>query len=366
MTIHQGKVHEYLGIKLDYCNEGKVKIDMTDYLKKILNDLPSKYQGRAITPAAKHLFEVNNTTRKLSEKDAQAFHTTVEKLLFLCKRERPDILTGVAFLTIRVREPYEDDDKKLSKILKYLIRTRDLVLTLESDDTGRVKCWVDAEFAVHHDMKSHKCGMISMGRGALYSTSNKQKLNTKSSTKAELVGVYDLMPQILWMRYFLEAQSMKVSDNIVYQDNQSAMKLEKNGRVSSGKQTRHININYFFVTDHIQANEMKVEYCPMEIMIVEFYMKPLQGKLFRLFRNLILNLREEDIRNITLSDKLTQMETKTEDDDRAIAAESAQECVGENKAGSLNTGNRDVGSDDIKQTMETREIIESVKPDLLS
>ena len=37
----------------------------------------------------------------------------------------------------------------------------------------------------------------------------------------------DLMPQILWMRSFLEAQGMKVYDNIVYQDNQSAMKLEK-------------------------------------------------------------------------------------------------------------------------------------------
>ena len=43
----------------------------------------------------------------------------------------------------------------------------------------------------------------------------------------ELVGGDDLMTQILWMRYFLEAQGMKVSDNVVYQDNQSAMKLEK-------------------------------------------------------------------------------------------------------------------------------------------
>ena len=66
-----------------------------------------------------------------------------------------------------------------------------------------------------------------MGRGALYSALSKKKLNTKSSTEAELVGVDDLMPQILWMRYLLEVQGMKVSDNLVYQDNQSAMKLEK-------------------------------------------------------------------------------------------------------------------------------------------
>ena len=90
-----------------------------------------------------------------------------------------------------------------------------------------MKWWADAAFSVNHNMKIHTGGMMSMGRGALYSASNKQKLNTKSSTKAELVGVDDLMPQILWMFYFLESQGIKVSNNIVYQDNQSVMKLEK-------------------------------------------------------------------------------------------------------------------------------------------
>ena len=98
-----------------------------------------------------------------------------------------------------------------------------------------------------------------------------------------MVGVDDLMPQILWVRYLLEAQGMKVSDNVVYQDNQSTMKLEKNGRASSGKRTRHINIHYFFVTDRIRANGMKVEYCSTSMMMANFYTKPLQGKLFRLF-----------------------------------------------------------------------------------
>ena len=61
----------------------------------------------------------------------------------------------------------------MSRILKYLSGTRDLVLTLESDGTGTVKWWVDAEFAVHHDMKSHTGGMMMMGQGDLYSASNK-------------------------------------------------------------------------------------------------------------------------------------------------------------------------------------------------
>ena len=56
LTIHRGKVHKYLGMKMDYREESKVSIDMPYYLKNILDDMPTKYQGRAITPAANHLF----------------------------------------------------------------------------------------------------------------------------------------------------------------------------------------------------------------------------------------------------------------------------------------------------------------------
>ena len=51
----------------------------------------------------------------------------------------------------------------------------------------------------------------------------------------------------------LEVQGFKESDNIVYQDNQSSIKLEKHGQASSGKRTWYINIHYYFVTDHIWA-----------------------------------------------------------------------------------------------------------------
>jgi hypothetical protein len=90
-----------------------------------------------------------------------------------------------------------------------------------------VKWWVDASFAVHPDMKSHTGDIMSLGKGAIYGTSTRQKMSTKSSTEAKLVGVNDVMPQVLWTRYFLEAQGYGVA--IVYQDNQSSILLEKHG-----------------------------------------------------------------------------------------------------------------------------------------
>jgi hypothetical protein len=84
---------------------------------------------------------------------------------------------------------------------------------------------------------------------------------------------------------------------VVYQDNQSAMLLEKNGTASSGKRTRHINIRYYFVKDRIDNGELRVEYCPTEEMLADIFTKPLQGALFRKFRDRLLNINQDNIRS---------------------------------------------------------------------
>ena len=281
LTITRGKLHEYLGMTLDFNTKGKVKVTMIDYIRNILSDLPPDMDGESATPAGNHLFQVNNDDLTTLDKDtAEMFHTNVAKLIFLCKRARPDIQTSVAFLCTRVKGPDQDDYKKLSRTMGYLRGTINMPLTLEADNVHIIKWWADASFAVHHDMKSHTGGAMTLGKGTIYGTSTRQKLNTKSSTESELVGVNDVMPQVLWTRYFLEAQGYGVKDSVIYQDNQRAILLEKNERASSGKRTRHINIRYFFVADRVAANEVSIEYCPTGDMVADFFTKPLQGSQF--------------------------------------------------------------------------------------
>jgi len=136
---------------------------------------------------------------------------------------------------------------------------------------------------------------MSMGRGCVYSMSRKQKLNTRSSTEAELVGVNDAMSMILWTRLFLQGQGYTVADNILYQDNQSAMLLEKNSKMSSSKRTRHLEIRFFFVTDNVEKKHLRIEYCPTDDMVGDFYTKPLQGSKFTRFRATILGTAMADM-----------------------------------------------------------------------
>ena len=120
------------------------------------------------------------------------------------------------------------------------------------------------------------------------SISMKQKLNTKSSTDAELVGADDASVMILWTRMFMEEQGYEIDRNILYQDNQSAILLEINGRRSAGKRSRALNVRYFFLTDHVAKGNLEIEYCPTEDMMADFMTKPLQGDKFRRFRKDIM------------------------------------------------------------------------------
>ena len=127
-----------------------------------------------------------------------------------------------------------------------------------------------------------------MGTGCAVVTSTKKKCNVCSSTIRELVAVDEMMAQILWTRLFVQAQGIKVTDNILYQDNRSAILLERNGRASSSKWTKHIEICYYYVADRIAKGDLLVAWCPTDKMIADFLTKPLQGKVFKQFRDLLM------------------------------------------------------------------------------
>ena len=122
-------------------------------------------------------------------------------------------------------------------------------------------------------MRSHTGIFMTMGTVGVYVHSRKQKLNTKSSTEAKLVGVDDVLTQVIWTRYFLKEKGHIIQDNVIYQDNQSAIRLDKNGKQSISKSTRHINIRYYFITDRIMKQEDSMEFCPTFDMIGDYFTK---------------------------------------------------------------------------------------------
>ena len=81
-----------------------------------------------------------------------------------------------------------------------------------------------------------------------------------------------------------------MNNNILFYNNRSMMLLAKNGKASSTKHTKHINIRYFFITNQIAKGDLTVEWCPTREMVGDYMTKPLQGALFHKFHDQIIGM----------------------------------------------------------------------------
>jgi hypothetical protein len=293
LDIQRGKVLEYLGLTLDYSTDGVCKIGASSYIDKAIENYGKPIKGKAKTPAAENLFVVRDDAKPLEEDTRKKFHSVFALTLWLGSMARPDILVALSFLGKRTTKADEDDEKKLERLLSYLSRTKELKLTLGVDSMNVVKWWADSAFAVHPDMKSHSGLLGSLGRGAIFARSVTQKLNTTSSTEAEVVASAEILSQALWTQSFLRNQGYKVKNGLLYQDNQAAMLIQNNGVLSRRRRSRHIDIRFFFIKDRIDRGEMEVAFCGTNDMVADYLTKPLQGEKFRKFRNMILGLNAD-------------------------------------------------------------------------
>jgi hypothetical protein len=212
---------------------------------------------------------------------------------------------------------------KLKRLLKYIRGTIYMPLILKADSLNIVKWWVDASYAPHGDCKGHTGATISMGTGSIMGISRKQKINTRISTESELVGVHNVAPQMLWTRYFIEAQCYKLKESILHQDNMSAMLLETNGKESSSNRTKHINVRYFFIKDRVGAGEITIKHCPTNDMLADHFTKAVQGSQFRKLRSKIQGIPEDSNDALMGWDRPS---SKT----KMVGIPSPQECVGTN------------------------------------
>ena len=292
LTVTRGKKHRFLGMNITINEDKNIEIEMKDQLQEAV-DLFEQADGSQVnetvtSPARPHLRDINLENMRLCNAKQEAYHSIVAKLLWIMKRSRPDLETAIGFLCTRVAKSDDDDWAKLRRVIAYIKCTIDDVRVIGASSLTNIYTWIDASYAVNPDMKSQTGGTMSLGTGVIHAKSSKQKLNVKSSTEAELVGVSDYLPYNLWLLMFMDMQGYTIKDNVMYQDNQSTILMLKNGRNSCTGNSRHIHIRYFFVKDRVDKKEVKVEYCPSLDMLADFFTKPLQGQMFLKFRRVLM------------------------------------------------------------------------------
>ena len=113
-------------------------------------------------------------------------------------------------------------------------------------------------------------------------------MNTRSSTECEQVGTSEYLPKNIYFEIFMEGQGYKLKSNLLCKDNESEIKLIKNGANSCTWNSRHVAIKHFWVTDRIHNGNIQVQYCPTKQMVVDYFSIPIQASLFHIFRGVIM------------------------------------------------------------------------------
>jgi hypothetical protein len=277
VTYKLGAHHDFLGIHWDFSTPGQANLTMEGYISDIISKF--KVIRRCNTPATDRLFLTTDNSPLLSTDQRAHFHSCVMTLYYLAKRVRPQILTAISYLASRVLNPTAEDQKKLDRVLSYLLFSRHHNFILRIGTECQLHAYVDSSFGVYEDGKSVTGIVIMLGKATIYVKSGKQKIVTRSSTEAELIGMSDSLSQILWTREYLTAAGLIIGPAIIHQDNQSTIFLAKKGK-STSERSRHIKIRHFFVSHYIEAKEIEVHYLPTGEMIADMLTKPLHGSLF--------------------------------------------------------------------------------------
>ena len=290
VTRSDGPVVNYLGMTFDLRVKGEAKVTMKGYIQDALD--ASGTTGLAASPAIDQLFNVRDTAH-VSEEERVKFHSMVAKLLYLAKRTKPECLTAVSFLATRVTRCTADDIGKLTRLVRYIRRTKDRGVVLIPGLLGiQVRVFVDAAFGVHADCRSHTGSCVVIGdTGAVHCRSSKQTSATKSSTEAELMAVSDSANQGLYLRHFLRDQGHDTGPVTIYQDNTSTIALLARGRPGA-ERSRHIDIRHFWLHDKVKDKEAIIVHLGTKEMYANVLTKPLQGKQFAYKRDFLTGWKD--------------------------------------------------------------------------
>ena len=275
----------YLGMHIQV-NSGEVVVSMKAYLQKVIAEFG--ITGVVTTPATDRLFKFEKE-EELIPAWRGMFHTVVAQVAYAAKKARFDALLTASTLTPRVKCPDMNDKRKLDRLLKYLSGTLDHVLILKPRGNLNVVGYIDAAFGCHPDGKSHTGLVVTVGGATVLCASTKQKIVTKNSTEAELVGLSDKVMSVIQCEEFMKHQGHDLPPPDIMQDNTSTITLVKDG--GGQYRTKYMRVRQGFVKERLDAGEIDIKYLRTTGMLADYLTKPLQGELYRVMTRAIMGMK---------------------------------------------------------------------------
>ena len=210
------------------------------------------------------------------------YTSVVGSLMYAQVCTRPDIAFIVGVLGRYLSNPGVDHWKAAKRVMRYLKRTKDYMLTYRRSDKLEIIGYFDSDFAGCQDSKRSTSGYIYMlAEGAISWKSAKQTLVASSTMAAEFVACYEASNHGIWLRNFVTG--LRVVDGIerplkLFCDNKSAVMYSNNNRSSA--KSKHIDIKFLVVKERVQSGQISIEHIVTDSMLADPLTKGLTPKAF--------------------------------------------------------------------------------------
>jgi hypothetical protein len=216
--------------------------------------------------------------------DAQAaeFAAAVGSLMYIATCTRFDILHAVGLLSRVMQKPTSEHWDRLMHVLRYLKGTADHCLVLGGDNL-KLRVYSDSDYAGCLATRRSTAGIVCMlGDAAVYAMSRRQPTVALSTTEAEYMAAANGASKAMEISQLLEQFGIHTKPVTMYCDNQSSIKITKHNM--SSQRTKHIDVQYHYAREHVQAGDISIEYIPTGMMIADILTKGVPGPKVQICR----------------------------------------------------------------------------------
>lgn len=281
-----GDVKYFLGIETRKNEKGIYCINQKGYIEKILKRFKlqnAKFSKIPMDPG----YYKNSTANDLENNEL--YRKAIGALLYLSVNTRPDIAASISILGRKVTNPNKGDWNEIKRVFKYLNGTKNYELKL-GEESQLQNCslvgYADADWGANQaDRKSNSGFLFKIFGATICWVSRKQTCVSLSSTEAEYISLAEACQEAIWLKQLLQDFNIQETEILIYEDNQSCIKLLQNEK--SSNRSKHIDTKYHFIRDLFVKKIISVEYCPTENMIADVLTKPLAGTKIKKFAELI-------------------------------------------------------------------------------
>jgi len=271
-----GELTDFLGLEISReRSERLLTLHQKRYINKILTHHGMQDSRPSLTPLDSHIrLQPQTKETEATRFSLDLYQSAVGSLMYAMLGTRPDIGYVVGLISQFNHAPLPEHWVAVKKIFRYIAGTR--TLKLQYGSSNQSGGYSDAAWGSGHARKSVGGFVFLLNVGAISWVSKKQSSIALSTTEAEYMAMTQATKEIIWLRVlFEEVGAIQHIDQMatLYGDNQGALALARNPEYHP--RTKHIHIQYHFVRDLVQADQVNLDYCPSPDMIADIITKAL-------------------------------------------------------------------------------------------